>query len=1368
MAQVEVSHKNDWFYIERDSVNGVARYTDLYIKGNLQSLPGNTLQISNLGNVHVTGNIENNGSAKTFGLAPDTSANVYLYGGIEQQLLGDSTIRFSNLFIQNSFDTVRLFNNIDITNFLQLDNGNVLMNNRTIDLFHSGELIGEDNNKRVYGPYGQIRLSKALTSGNTYTNLSGTGLDLKVLGNLGSSVEVFRRNASQITVSNGSIERYFYFNPTFQGAVSTPKMHYLDQKEMYGNNENDLNFYLSESAGLRWEDKGGTRNTGSDIVDGGANMQWILNNQSVITLAEDSCDTPPYISFLRDTIALCNGQSAWLAPDGIIGLKSVWSNGVVDQDSIFVSSPSIYTVTVTDISGCPNTDTVVVVNSPSPVIVFTETAVCEGTATAFTNQTTISNTNTISYNWEFGDIYTPQNDTSTLQNPTFTYTQQGTYNVQLTAESSMGCIKTLNRSIVVLPYPVVAFTITDNCQDSTLAFTNTSSVSPTAGITYNWNFNNGQTSTQVLPTHNYNTPGFYNVSLTATSNGCVTIDNATIEIYPNPVASFTANNACVNNLVSFTNGSSIASGSYTSNWELETSINSSLNNPTHVFATGGNKNVTLTVTSDNGCTNTTSNIIVVYDLPVPSFTNVSTCTDELVSFTNTSSSLTDAFSWDFGNSITSTQINPNQLFTLEGNHAVKLIATDLNGCSDSITQNVVTYPVPTASFTNSGNCLNDTINFYNTSGISSGSFQSQWNFGNSSTASTFQGVQKYSSAGGYNVTLIIVTPNGCDDTIMNAITVDPNPIVNLGNQITTCTNTYLLDAQNAGSNYVWSNNSSAQTLLAQFSGTYYVTAQNTFNCSHSDTVSIVLNSSVQPQLGPDATFCDTKELNSGYPLSSYLWSDGSSSQNLSINTSGLYWVEVTDINNCVGRDTILATVVTSILPNLGADIALCTGDVALLNPNAAGTYLWSDNSVSTTLNTSAAGTYWVELTDVNGCINYDTIDVVVNTRPVVNLGVDGNYCDNLSFDLTTPNVSYLWSDNSTQFSNTLTTSGIHWAELTDLTTNCSFRDSIAITVAVSPVVNLGNDTLICFAESILLDAQNTGATYFWNTNSTDQTIIANSTAYYSVDVTQNGCTTNDSIFVNVNVAIDSELGADFILCKGLSQTLSTPTNSGTFQWFHNGNLLVGNNPSLVIDTSGVYIVTITDVNGCQSSNEIIVTPTEVELAAGFLAKTEVFVGDTIQFVNISYPDPYTSSWNFDDGAFSIEEDPLHPYFIAGTYNVSLVVSNVACSDTVMKEIEVSPTKIGQQEVKDLSYNGIKHTLLYPNPTKDEFTLEVLLNKEGTINISIYNILGEIMLTDSEEATELKKHYNFSKVRPGMYIVRILVGKQQETIKFIKL
>ncbi len=341
-------------------------------------------------------------------------------------------------------------------------------------------------------------------------------------------------------------------------------------------------------------------------------------------------------------------------------------------------------------------------------------------------------------------------------------------------------------------------------------------------------------------------------------------------------------------------------------------------------------------------------------------------------------------------------------------------------------------------------------------------------------------------------------------------------------------------------------------------------------------------------------------LDAGVGYASYLWSDGSTGQTLSVNSSGTYDVTVTDSNGCTGTASETITVYPLPTVSISGSTTICSGSSSTLDAGAGySAYLWSDGSTTQTLTTSAAGTYDVTVTDSNGCTATDNI--TVSTATALTPSISGNtvFCNGTStmLDAGSGYASYLWSDGSTTQTLMANASGSYSVTVTDAN-GCTGMTSISVTedVAVAPTVT---GTLeFCVGDNTTLDAGLGFSTYLWSDGSTSQTITVSTAGTYTVTVTNgNGCSGTDMAAVTANPNPTSSItqSGDILSANGAGGS------TFTYQWYYNMNPIAGAT-SATYDSagsgSGDYYVEITNEFGCTSTSStasiIPTSNTEIE------------------------------------------------------------------------------------------------------------------------------------------------------------------------------
>ena len=219
--------------------------------------------------------------------------------------------------------------------------------------------------------------------------------------------------------------------------------------------------------------------------------------------------------------------------------------------------------------------------------------------------------------------------------------------------------------------------------------------------------------------------------------------------------------------------------------------------------------------------------------------------------------------------------------------------------------------------------------------------------------------------------------------------------------------------------------------------------------------------------------------------------------------------------------------------------------------------------------------------------------IVVVGSPEKTPITDTAFCAGDSILLTTNFLpgQHNWNTGSIDTSISVNSPGTYWVQNNYY--GCSVRDSINVLKNELPVVSLGNDSSICSSTSIIINAGNTGSTYYWQDSSNQQTYTVNTSGIYSVTVTDaNGCVAKDSVAINVNAAIELRLTNDTTICTGAGIDLVTNTNNiKTYSWVPPQGLSgtnISNPYANPVDTT-LYFVNVTDSSGCTAVDSILVS-----------------------------------------------------------------------------------------------------------------------------------------------------------------------------------
>ncbi|WP_315820659.1 PKD domain-containing protein [Paraflavitalea speifideaquila] len=380
-------------------------------------------------------------------------------------------------------------------------------------------------------------------------------------------------------------------------------------------------------------------------------------------------------------------------------------------------------------------------------------------AVNFTDLT--SGPGTLTYQWNFGN-----STGSTLQSPTATYGTTGTYTVTLNVTSEYGCTGNIQKTVPVNGTGT-SFTSPDTvCVHNTVSFQNVSTTTP---VSTTWDFGNGLQSTTLNGSSTYDLAGNYTIKLTNVYDQCLDSFSRRLVVVDKPVVNFTslATTACKAPLTVNLQDASPDATSW--QWNFGDGNTSTLQNPSHQYNAEGSYDVTLTITSRQGCTNSlTQPAFVRIIKPTVAFGNAPTggCA---ATFTFTPTANVNAidgvltYFWEYGDGFiatTTTPTGPTHAYPTPGNYTIKLTITTRGGCTESVQLidgiKVGTLPVANFSVAPTDACASDAINFTDLSTPTTppGAVDEWlWNFGDGSTSNQRHPTHIYADSGFYNVTL---------------------------------------------------------------------------------------------------------------------------------------------------------------------------------------------------------------------------------------------------------------------------------------------------------------------------------------------------------------------------------------------------------------------------------------------------------------------------------------------------------------------------------------------------------------------------------------------------------------------------------------
>ncbi|MEM1215573.1 MAG: gliding motility-associated C-terminal domain-containing protein [Bacteroidota bacterium] len=304
---------------------------------------------------------------------------------------------------------------------------------------------------------------------------------------------------------------------------------------------------------------------------------------------------------------------------------------------------------------------------------------------------------------------------------------------------------------------------------------------------------------------------------------------------------------------------------------------------------------------------------------------------------------------------------------------------------------------------------------------------------------------------------------------------------------------------------------------------------------------------------------------------SYLWEDGSTEPTLLVNSGGVYAVTVTEACG-VGEDEIEVFVqMTPPSVELGDNQIRCPGEVVNLDAdNGLAFYNWQDGSTNPTLSVDGTGDYAVTVT--NGC---GTVEDAVNITyvPPLNLSLATEYVlclgDTLPIELERPFATYAWSDGSTAAERDITQNGNYTVTVT---TPCEQYEAAFDAIFLEdPKLELGENSILCPNDSLLLNTSIPGSTYAWQDGSIEPTFLVTQPGLYRVTVSTVCSDLTDSVFVDYTPVVTTNLGRDTFLCEGIPYDLdATSAGEVNYRW-DDGSLA----PQRRVFGPDTYVVTVT-------------------------------------------------------------------------------------------------------------------------------------------------------------------------------------------------
>ncbi|MUV02416.1 hypothetical protein GN157_01735, partial [Flavobacterium rakeshii] len=493
--------------------------------------------------------------------------------------------------------------------------------------------------------------------------------------------------------------------------------------------------------------------------------------------------------------------------------------------------------------------------------------------------------------------------------------------------------------------------------------------------------------------------------------------------------------------------------------------------------------------------------------------------------------------------------------------------------------------------------------------------------------------------------------------------------------------------------YLWDdiNAQTTATATGLTEGTYSVVVTDANNCTYTHNFTITepdaitataATTQVDVLCNGAATGSATIDVTGGTGAYTYLWDDSNAQTTATATglTAGTYSVVVTDVNNCTYThnftitepDAITATAGTTQVDVVCYGEATGSATIDVTGGTGTYTYLWNTGDTTATISGLTAGTYTVDVTDVNGCVythSFTITEVYTITATAATTQVDvlcnGAATGSATIDVTggTGTYTYLWNTNETTATISGLTAGTYSVVVTDSGSGCNYTHTFTINEPTALAVTSSFTDVLCNGESngtaTVAVTGGTGTyTYLWDNGQTSATATGLAPGDYTVTVTDaNGCLVVQNFTIDEPDALEAATGSTHndVSCNGGADGEITVVIQGgvtpySYAWSDGQTAATATGLS-----EGNYTVTISDANGCTlTENFTISQPDAMALTSATVVNDAVCNGGASGLITVDVQGgiaPYSYLW--DNGQTTATATGL----VAGTYTVDVTDAN---------------------------------------------------------------------------------------------------------------
>lgn len=608
--------------------------------------------------------------------------------------------------------------------------------------------------------------------------------------------------------------------------------------------------------------------------------------------------------------------------------------------------------------------------------------------------------------------------------------------------------------------------------------------------------------------------------------------------------------------------------------------------------------------------------------------------------------------------------------------------------------------------------------------------------------------------------------------------------------------------------YEWSNGEKIEDVTALPEGVYTVSVKDENGCELQEVITItqpsiyrVLVTTFEEPSGAGLSDGSISvDIEGGVAPYTYEWkgeATNSISNTTSINNvpTGKYYLTVVDAKGCELNEVYnldepdpLVVVIEQV------ETIKCNGDIsAVLNAVATGgvggnSYTWYDAVTGNSIGDSQViynlpiGRYFVKVTDLKEIEDTSEIFTVVQpevlgvTGDVLNVTCSGNNDGVISLNVEggTPPYSYSWSSGETTAEITAA-AGSYFVLVTDAN-GCQTTGSFIVEKASSLTITETVKDVICYNSctgeiNLSIDGGIAPYTVQWNTGQTGNIIKGLCAGIYTATVTdQKGCLVTKEISVkSAEELIFDVVPSEVTLCYG--ETIEydvTMVGVSEYAWTST-NGFTSNESVVLLSEEGVYTLTVTTVDGCKVSKEIIIHKSNVEIDAQLILTSQAFVGEDIVLINVSNPISEKVEWNIPSNVTIVQktDEGLVLRFPApGNYDISLISNEGNCKKVATKTVNVLKAR-DLTDIGETKNPFVKEFVVYSNPNKGKFTVDVELEKESEISLRLFSLGANSVVADKllKGQKEYEVLYDMN-VSAGIYVLLLETPKAKRIQKVI--